>query len=214
MQIFKNKLYKVGSAKNRLIEYYNLSTSEQKKEGLKWYKEANQFCANLAKQSNLEVFRVVGIVAALSPQKNWQRNKELAYNFIINKSNTGHNKQQINKALDCYILNENEIYLMLSKNKVKTSQFYYNILHFDKIKSVTIDRHAIGTIIYNKRNIKTISDGQSQMTKKQYDFFADCYKEAAKELNLLPQQLQAIVWVTYRNFKDLPKEYKTNLAPF
>ena len=210
MQKFKGKLYKFGTAKNRLKDYYNLASDLQKSGGLNWYNEANQFCKDIAKESGLELFQVVGIVAALSPQKSWDANKDIAYKFIIKKQDTGlHNGVQMNKAYDClHAENFNEVYNLLSKDQVKTSQFFFNILFPSVDNNATIDRHALGSIIYNQNNIKSISDNMSKMTKKQYFFFSDCYKLAAKELGILTHELQAVVWVVYRELKGLPEQYE------
>lgn len=202
---------------NNILKYYNLSTDLQKSNGLKWYKEAYNFCLGISNKTGLEVYRIIGVLAALSPQCSWDRNKEITYLFCVNKIDTGlHTSQQINKAYASLSANNpDEIFNLLTKEGIKTSCFYWNILlHGMNTGKATIDRHAIGISIQDPTNTAPLTDSL-QMTKKQYDFFVTCYCKAAKKVNLLPQDLQAITWLTYRELRELPIDKDpVIIAPF
>lgn len=218
-QIFKGKKLTSKKVVNNLLKYYYQASKDQINSGLEWYKQAHEFCIDLSKKSGLPVFKVAGIVAALSPQTNWQRNKEISIRFILNNESKGlHNSNQLDKAFEClHADNEKEIYLMLSKNQVKTSQFFYNILNYKQNLGVTIDRHALAATFQKPEKVKSLSDAMSKMTAKQYNFFMSCYSSAAQKVNILGHEFQAVLWLVYRDLRELPKEYKVGeieAAPF
>lgn len=205
---FKRQELKKSGVVRRLLHYYSLATAEdiQHKD---WYFEANQFCKQLSDDFGVPLFQVVGVCAALSPQKNWQENKKLTFNFMRG-NRSGHYKQQIDKADQCLTADSAEnIFRLLTKNGMKTSWFYWNILYPDVETGVTIDRHAIGACVFSPTNIQTIPDGYGMLTVGHYKFFSECYASGAKIQALRPHEFQAIVWSVYRRLKELPTEYQT-----
>lgn len=208
-QKFKGEVIRKSSAVQRLLHYYSLATAEEINKGLNWYNEANQYAKQMAEENNLPLFVVCGIISALSPQKNWQENKKLAWEFIYKGKRGGHTSAQIDKAEACLLAdNANDIFNLLTKEGKKTSWFFYNILHPTIETGTTIDRHAIGTCVYNHNKIKTIPDAWATMTIHQYNFFQEVYASAAQHRGILPHQMQAIVWTVFRRCKGLVDEYK------
>jgi len=202
---FKHKIYTKQQIKKRLLSYYKLA--EQNEIENHWYFTANEFACKLAQKHSLKTFQVCGVIAALSPQKNWQANKRLATEFLRGKRHS-QTAQQLNKAELCLTAKENEIFALLTKTGLKTSYFYNNILFPFIDSGVTIDRHAIGACVVSIKNIQKFT-GDFKLTKTQYDFFAECYSEIAEQKNILPLQLQSTIWQTYRRLKELPLKYQT-----
>ena len=157
-----------------------------------WYVKANRYCRSLSEKYNVSTIQVAGIVAALSPLKNWDINKQIADDFL-RTGTAGHIKFQLSK---CHRImqttNLTEICEILNGNKIVS--FFLNIVDPGADEQVTIDSHAVG-IAVNKYL------GSVQITKNQYEFFANCYRIAARELEVLPLELQAITWVTWRKLK-------------
>ena len=204
---FKTKVVKRKQVVKRLLFYYEQATATELT--YNWYLEGNQFCRELSTAFKTPLFQVAGIVSAMSPQKNWQENKKLAYQFMKGKR-SGQTKQQILKAEKCLICdNETEIFSLLTKKGLKTSYFYTNLLHPDFDSGVTIDRHAIGASLNELKDINTNMKA-AVLTKPQYDFFASCFNDVAKVKKVLPLQVQATVWQSYRRLKGLVESYNTN----
>lgn len=100
-----------------------------------------------------------------------------------------------------------EVYKILNGKKIRA--FYMNILFPNKVTETTLDRHALACLFQLPEKVTTVDN--YNMTVRQYNVFSGIYKEVAKELNLLPHQLQAITWESYRNLRGL-QEFKH--APF
>lgn len=198
-QKFQNRdLLKWGCVQ-RLLHYYSLATREEIKDGKEWYNNANKFCQSF----EYPLTQVAGITAAFSPQAGWIENKRYVSTYL----KTGkvlRTKEQKRKA-EAILNTENEVEILnlLSVRglALKSKAFYLNILHPSVETSVTIDRHAVAACL--QHYLETESLGEVRLTKKQYGFFVECYKDAAKRTGLLPHQFQAVVWVVYRRLKNL-----------
>lgn len=197
---------------NSILRFYELASLSELQDGLTWYAEANKYSAELAKRFNLSIQQVVGLIAAFSPQAGWVENKRYAVTFLYNPNLRIRSQVQTDKAK--LILNlsiESDIYNALSTRDAayKTKAFFRNILNPDIDADVTIDRHAIASCIQQPDKVSALDQSYSQLTKKQYEFFQDCYIKAARQVNIFPHQLQAIVWVTYRRLRSL-QEHSTD----
>ena len=209
---FKGSVLTQTKVINNLLRFYDLANDSEKIEGNEWYGDANNFAQSLSDQYNIPIHAVCGIIAALSPQQSWQLNKVIAKRFCSGEREGLHYSAQIAKAVKCLTSTEVEIYNFMSKGQIKTSQFYYNILHPNYKYGATIDRHAILACI-GRPKLGITLDFDVSMTANQYRFFESCYIEAANKLDVLPHVFQAIVWVVVRRLKELPKEYIIQ-APF
>lgn len=205
-QRFKNSVLTKKKCVNNILRFYELATMNEVNEGLDWYNEANKYSKELAARFNMSISQVVGIIAAFSPQTGWQENKRFALTYLINPKNRVKSLAQTIKANKIARLkSESDIYHALSVNNAawKTKAFFLNILNPDIATDVTIDRHAIACCIQQTNKVEALNDRYAQLTKKQYDFFQIAYVEAAKQLDILPHQLQAIVWTVYRRLRSL-----------
>lgn len=105
----------------------------------------------------------------------------------------------------------------------KVRNFYNNVLDPEsKEGHVTIDSHAMGAALVkalslSSPEIKHIQPhgrgGQNAMTGAEgsYGLVADAYREAAKKREVLPNELQAVVWEAVRGL--FPSSIKDQLAP-
>ena len=94
------------------------------------------------------------------------------------------------KALE---INKGTIKRNNGKSGFKTASFFVNIASPKDTNFVTIDRHQFAIC----RNLKKSSDGKTP-TKKVYEILKEIHIETAKELNILPHELQSVTWSTYR----------------
>jgi thermostable 8-oxoguanine DNA glycosylase len=60
---------------------------------------------------------------------------------------------------------------------------------------VTIDRHAIAACY----GVKT-SGAVAKIKPKMYTFLAEHYRKVARDLKISPSTLQAVIWVSHRNW--------------
>ena len=65
-----------GTMVANIINVYRRATPEQIESGHQWYREAQEFAATLAVGTDYSYRQIAGVIAALSPQSAWSRNKE------------------------------------------------------------------------------------------------------------------------------------------
>ena len=184
---------------NNILRYYT-----ENNEAKVWYNEAKAFAKDLQEQyPQYSLFNIVGVISALSPQTSWTLNKVYAKRFLKDKlnatANTTANKNKANKCLEAKTICE--VLTILNGNKTKA--FYLNILMPNKQTSVTIDRHAIAISLQRPSKTRALSDNEARVSNNQYKALEQAYINAANKLGILPQQLQAITWVNYRELRGL-----------
>lgn len=195
------KLYNSSSA---LIEnmrsVHNKCVEEDLMYGKGWYNRANFFSLALSEKYGVSEMKAAGIIAALSPLKEWTLNKAMAEEFIRTKGVISkHTSMQTMKARK--ILNQAstvqdvENYL----GGLKTVNFFNNIYNPFSKDHVTVDRHHI--------YLSLGWDAQS-CTTKQYEFIKQNTIILADELNIIPNELQSTLWVCWKRIKK--HEEKTN----
>ena len=77
----------------------------------------------------------------------------------------------------------------------KTYHFYHNLLEPDNSAFITIDRHS-----YLIATGETYTSG---LHLAKYERIADVYRKAAKKLGILPNELQALLWVDHRTKENI-----------
>jgi hypothetical protein len=93
-----------------------------------------------------------------------------------------------------------EIFATTARRKQKN--FYLNIYHPGLEYPVTIDRHAFDAFLGMDSGIQDRPIDVSLLDGDQvYDVIADTYRSLAQEMGVLPHQLQAVVWETWRMLK-------------
>lgn len=189
--------------KKKIIHYYNLATDLQKREGKEWYKVGHNFCLRVAKENKIDHKTVAAIVSALSPANKWHLNLINAES-LIRAYRRGEDPNAVSvttynrckkKAIE--ILETNAKKLAFTGTNYKTFCFFHN-LAFPLSNRVTIDRWVIRLL--NPRNKALALKG------KRYLRVENEFTKAAKELGILPKELQAIVWIYIR---DLPRKRKS-----
>ena len=202
--------YSKTKIKNNIIKTYKQSNQSELND---WYQEAHDFgCDVSAMFKGVPKRKVLGIVSALSPLKEWNKNKELAVD-LISTGNAGHMKRNVQKARDILALKGSGIYCNHDEflgyndaitidfkirqilNGEKTKAFYTNMT-YPRGKGVTVDRHAIAIAIG-----RTATDKEQSISKQVYTFIENCYIMTSETLNLAPLHLQSITWQTWKRVK-------------
>ena len=194
--------YSRTKIKNNIIKTYNQKTQSELND---WYQEAHDFGIEVSGMfKDVSKRQVLGIISALSPLKEWNKNKELAVDLILT-GNCGHMKRNIQKARDILALNgycnkHSDAMILDFKirqilNGEKTKAFYTNMA-YPKGKGVTIDRHAIAIAIG-----RNATDKEQAISKQVYTFIENCYIMTSETLGLAPLHLQSITWQTWKRIK-------------
>lgn len=184
-----HKKYTEKKIVNNILDMYNKSTNDDKLKD--WYLNTHNFAVDLSLLFNVHLSKVCGIIAALSPLKHWDQNKECAMSFF----ETGNGLQFYNLQQKCRDIlqasNEKQIANILNGQKI--TAFFWNIRQPYKDNIVTIDRHAISIAL----NCRT-----ERLTPMQYKFIENCYIKASEKLNITASLLQSITWVTFRKLNN------------
>tara|TARA_R100001198_G_scaffold56975_1_gene32572 strand:+ start:1583 stop:2182 length:600 start_codon:yes stop_codon:yes gene_type:complete len=189
--------YSRTKIRNNILKVYKVSVNSEQND---WYREAHQFGVEVSsflksfKNYDVTVNQVLGIVSALSPLKEWEKNKEIAVDFILTGDcgHMGANKRKAREILDC---NGSDDKILEILSGPKTSRFYMNMMYPDGT-GVTVDRHAIAIAIG-----RTATNKEQALTPKAYTFIEKCYIMTAETLGLDPLHLQSITWQAWKRIK-------------
>lgn len=171
----------------RLGELLEKSTPRQWNEGYHWYAKAYQIAESISLEFQLPLFKVVGVMAALSPNNKWERNIKDTKLFLDSprlETKVCTFKGQRLKALQILVAHS-ELQVEQILNGRKTISFFNNILHFNNNKVVTVD-------------LWMFRIAELPTSKPNYEMISKAVKSVAAKNNLLPHQLQAIVWGVVR----------------
>lgn len=168
-----------------VMHVYRRATADDIREGLSWYAGAHAIACEAG-----DVRKGAGILSALSPRMPWDRNVKLAriaFHMPLTGGALGMSIQKANA-----IREGADPTIALGKG-LKTLSFYVNILNPADAFTVTVDTHAI----------KVAGIDRDSVGKKLYNAIADGYREAAEYVGILPQQMQAITWTTWRRERGI-----------
>lgn len=184
--------------KERLLHWLGLAEARHIAAGKLWYREAHGFAVELSRLYDIPLPSVVGVIAALSPSVYWSANKQQAEALCRAYADGGplsavvvttYGKQaaKARKILETGIVS-------LGKRPYKTSNFYENILCPDSHGAVTVDQHIVTAAGFTEFWVCG--------AKWCYDLIANALQEIAAQQGLLPCEVQAIIWLTYKDLTD------------
>ncbi len=180
---------------NRILKWYNRATKQQVIDGLAWYTEAHVLAVELASTYGVSVLQAAQIIAVLSPQKKWETNKREAiamFNEFFNGIVPSFSYFATTRTLtECHSILSGE--WAIYPSRIKTYSFADNIAYLDSTE-VTIDRHAL-RVAYDDTSAAIDKVGIVQ-----YREARQAYRMVAASLGIKAYQLQAITWVTYKQF--------------
>ncbi len=174
----------------KIKELYYLSTDKEKEEGKKWYWEAHNYATGLGYQYSIECYKVAALLSLFSPIQSWERTKFLTEEFLYCQDckYLGVQKEKARLLVQPYLYRDVEQIKDLIKGQ-KTTNFFMNIAAPFSFEYCTIDEHMRKGLI------------KEQLTPKRYNFLAQSITTCAEELDLVPNQLQAILWLHFKNNK-------------
>jgi hypothetical protein len=167
-----------------IVSAYQSATPDQRERGRQWYPVAHDIALIIGQG---DVRKGAGILAALSANKRWEINVELATD-ASNGNVHGHTELVLSKVR---AMLEGADPVELLPMQLKTGNFWRTIVSPDDPDPVVIDRHAHDAAVgerYGDRN-----RGLSNVNR--YATLALAYRLAARQLDELPSVVQATVWV-------------------
>ena len=210
--------YKV--TKGNIERVFKSASKERIAETRKWYSDAQKFTETLSSKFNHELSsqKIAGVIAALSPRNEWNRNKFDAqkiceeflsnkyyqlnlfgYHFLLNsKVCTFHANKS--KAIQILLSDDSEIETILKGNKLIS--FYRGII--GDTEAVCIDGHAFN-IACNR--VSALSEVPA-ISDKHYKIIANVYRDAKNfinkryGLNLKTMHLQSVTWNEYKRLHN------------
>jgi len=177
-----------GASTDNILRVYSRASKQDIAKGTIWYRDARRVATVIG---NGDTAKGAGVIAALSPQQQWETNVKMARHACLTRKASGHFKANNEKANR--ILRGADPLTVLGGDKVRA--FYVNILNGGG-DSVTIDRHSLA-VAYSR----VLDDYARQRIierKESYPQIVGRYRNRAKILGLSPADLQAITWTTWR----------------
>lgn len=174
--------------KAKIIKLFNSTSRDNLDNGMQWYENAYMDSYLLSVKHDINLSKVVGIMAALSPNNKWDRNKIntdmfLSVPSLETKVCTFMNQRK--KAISIYNGTGNVEEIESTLNGIKTKNFFNNILFYGDSENVTVDMWAFRSVGVEEK-------------LKNVPLVTQAYTELANDLNIQPHQLQAVVWGVIR----------------
>lgn len=170
-----------------IVRVYRAADDSQLARGHAWYADAHTFALALD-PTNVE--RAAGILAALSPRVDWDRNMLLASRVYVEGFASGCLTSNARKA-DAIYAGSTPLDV-LGGDKVRA---FYGAIVDPMAGHVVIDRHAFDIALGER----TDDAARSLLSRVgAYEFVANLYHEAARVLGVSATALQAITWTVWR----------------
>lgn len=163
--------------------------SAEYQHGLQWYLDAHTWASGIAEQYGTTTANVAQITSLLSPQIDWSTNMKnvgliLEHGETVKIFASAKQKARCMQVLDGTF--------SIPESAQKTFAFADCIARPRTSQHVVIDRHAI------KIALGVLGKTPLPMTSARFRKAAQAYVAVADEFGIMPHQVQAITWVTYK----------------
>ncbi len=158
------------------------------KAGLQWYAKAHDECVALASELNMDVWKVIAVVAVISPKCPWEKNVLYAKNLITGQGPCGAlgpNKVKAKKIM-----------------KLKTTRALFNHLRGPKVQSLyhNITRRGYDTnVTVDVHMLRLIEPERASVQKAVYRRITERIMRLARMTGYTPAQVQAVLWTVQRS---------------
>jgi hypothetical protein len=191
------RAYKAHSGPDTILGVLSECTAAEYENGRLWYRRANRFARKLAALAGKKPETVAAVLARLSPQVSWADNKAAALEVCCGTEYEAANRCYPDNVLRAEALASEDSEAEIAKQvlpqkgykRPKISAFYRNISAPEDPQAVTVDTWA-ARIWIGDCEAPALRISQAESERIQAD-----YREAAAIAGLLPQELQAVVWI-------------------
>lgn len=175
-----------GAYTARIIKAFNAAEEPVRQRGLLWYPVAHDLALIVG---DGDARKGAGVIAALSANKSWAQNVQLAKDAGKGKVH-GHVGDALRKVKLILEGEDPEEVLPMSS---KTGNFYRCIADPADPDPVVIDRHAHDVAVGRVYGI----EDRGLSAAGRYAALAHAYRSAAVRLGVIPQIVQATVWCAH-----------------
>ena len=196
----------VHTMRTSLDTWVACASAHEKHLALSWYDVAYVHAKTLAHTYGVTLSQSSAVISILSPGTPWEQNildaERVCKAWILGTYDAvvGTYYSQLSKA---YIVldeagdkTEEELFPYIGlATALKTRAFYCNILHPDLDTYVTIDRWIM----------RALGIEVQRISPRLYALGAEAIRAVARYYGVLPQQAQAIVWVSIRARQGMPQ---------
>jgi hypothetical protein len=170
---------------SRIRALYVQAADATKQHGLHWYATEHAYAAALARHAGEPLAVVCACLAVLSPRCQWPRVKDACAHLLAGERPSGVFGHNLVKAKA--ILGVRHGDLIDPARAPKTWAFWQNLWH-------PLDRNPVTLDTWMCR----AHDLSPRVSLSTYQSLAAAYRAMAEELDLIPNQLQATVWLHMR----------------
>ncbi len=173
----------------RIRTLYEKAPAEMRERGRHWYKREHAEARLIAEEAGLPVEHVCACLAVLSPRCQWPRVKAASRELLSGKKPRGFFNRNLTKAVQI-VSSRNGIPIDPHKAP-KTWAFWQNLWHPEDPGPVTLD-----SWMFRAHGLP------ARVGFAAYQTLAECYRRVARELSLIPNQLQATVWLHSKKMRN------------
>jgi hypothetical protein len=186
----------------RIQALYDRATPEQRRDGATWYPDAHKEAERLAREYGVTPQQAAGVIAALSPLREWGENKADAERLLTSVIN-GTADPSVAKLLQANVEKATAITkgadprdVLWSGGGFKVRSFYSN-LNDPAGREATIDTHMLRVLLADQ-SIASKDYGGIAGNVGRYDAFRQAIFDVADKEKVSPATVQAIVWLVQK----------------
>jgi hypothetical protein len=154
----------------------------------------------LAREARVGVDVAVGVVAVLSPSVSWATNLNSARSLLLRNGGPiagyGQNVKKAQGILERAKKRRRWVHLVSGP---KVFRFFETICAPEDYQDVVVDGHVYALAVGERITLSNVP----AITEKRRDAIARAFKALAGEFGVLPHQLQATAWLTWRRLHGL-----------
>ena len=188
----------------RILKRWEILKERERNDGRRWYPRARRMVREMARELELSPYVMAGVVAALSPQNNWdtfnKRTRVRGYPNLkcARKAVALFTYSNQFTCRGCHLpVQEKKAERILAGERPmdvlrgpKVQAFYHN-LAYPHSRRITVDRWAW--------RVATLDEYKSGFTAKKLQPVADAYVKVAEQVDELPLSVQAGTWLHIRS---------------
>lgn len=188
---------------SNILKCWDLTDEIDKREGATAYQKYHDMLYAIAKHYQVGFVQTVAAFAALSPNNDYMGNLRSLVT-LIQGVKAGWDVDIIttstyNACRDrAYLFLTGEQDFLISTKGPKTRAFYHNIINPYDPAHVTIDGHMYGVWVGKQFIMKDVAQLKIPYAKIEHGF-----KTVARWLGLIPNQLQATLWFTWKRHHNV-----------
>lgn len=172
-----------------ILAVFDAATPAQWEQGMTWYSRAHALAVAL---DPAEPRRAAAVIAVLSPMKEWTQNADLARRAYANGGLDGGTLGAHVAKVNRLLRDREDPDTVVSGEKV--TAFFEGIASNGKSDTAVIDRHAWDAAVGVRH-----TDDTRKIGRADYAAADRAYRRAAKARGVSVQQMQAVVWVVWRD---------------